>query len=213
MASCYIDSAHREMAVNHQTRPFLTIHRSKWLLHLYGTYWVNSLMAVLTMSNCLLAGNCCRSQVLCNLNVVNKRISQDAEASSHKTDAAVPHLCFPSPLLLNQDWAKGGREREREHKREYDDRERQRERYPFSPHLLPCAPNSLIWESRERRWQPTQALVNLTSNFPVFTVHTGEEVTAGTWIKAPRRQRGRNTRGGAAHTCTHTVTLYMPTDA
>ena len=105
-------------------------------------------------------------------------------ASRHKTDAAVPHLSFlpPLPYCSPHDW----NEREREWEREWE-------------HQHPPK-HSLICERRERRWQPTQALVNLTSNLPVFKVHTEKEVTGGTWKKVHTLSLSHTHR----HTHTHT---------
>lgn len=75
---------------------------------------------------------------------------------------------------------------------------------PHQPH-----PSQFIWERRERMWQPTQALVNLTSNIPVFVVQAGEEVTGGTWIKAPHTHKRTRTYTVhmRAHTDTNTCTV------
>lgn len=79
-------------------------------------------------------------------------------------------------------------------------RERKKE-IPSCTLLFQCpCPHFLIWEEKERRWQPTQALVNPTSNFPVFTVHIGEEVTGSTWIKAHRCTVCADIQ---AHACAH----------
>ena len=71
-------------------------------------------------------------------------------------------------------------------------------------------PPSSWFERRERRWQPTRALFNLTSNLSVFMVHTEEEVTGGTWIKAP--QAHTYVQSAHAQIDTHTHAQFLPTD-